>query len=160
MISLVIVAIGILGTFLSKSSTLQNISFVALGLNLNWVIGILLGNKVKKELLRVQYTNLNGQTGFDLLILFSQLQILLLIGVYLFCLISVRDILIELKEMDLLSAKEDGILWERAYEQMPLQSVQAILISFSVVQLLMMLAIIGYLFKFAQNGIDWSNKQV
>ena len=71
MISLVIVAIGILGTFLSKSSTLQNISFVALGLNLNWVIGILLGNKVKKELLRVQYTNLNGQTGFDLLILFS-----------------------------------------------------------------------------------------
>ena len=96
---------------------------MALGLNLNWVIGILLGNKVKKELLRVQYTNLNGQTGFDFLILYSQLQILLLIGIYLFCLASVREILIELKEMDLLSAKDDGLHWTRTYDTMPLQSV-------------------------------------
>ena len=38
--------------------------------------------------------------------------------------------------------------------------MQAILISFSVVQILMMMAVLGYLFRFAQNGIQWSNKQV
>lgn len=35
-------------------------SFLALALNVNWFIGFLLSNKVKKELDRVQYSNLNG----------------------------------------------------------------------------------------------------
>ena len=72
----------------------------------------------------------------------------------------VKEILIELKEMDIMAIKDGGQIWEREYDSMPLQSVQAILISFSIVQLLMMTAILGYLFRFAQNGIQWSNKQV
>ena len=59
-LSLVIVAIGILGTFLSKSKSLQYLSYMALALNLNWLLGFLASNKVKKELLRVKYSYLNG----------------------------------------------------------------------------------------------------
>ena len=159
-LSLVVVAIGILGTFLCKSEQLQSISFVALGLNLNWLFGFLLANKVKKELHRIQYSNMNGQTGFEMLIFFCQLQILIMIFIYIYSLFMVKEILIELKEMDIMAIKDGGQLWEREYDSMPLQSVQAILISFSIVQLLMMTAILGYLFRFAQKGIQWSNKQV
>ena len=132
-LSIVVVACGIIGTFLCKSTQLQNISWLALGLNLNWLIGFALSNKVKKELLRIQYSNLNGQTGFECLMLYCQLQILILIFIYIYALIVVRLVLIELKEMDLLSIKDNGYMWDREYKSMPLQSVQAILISFSVV---------------------------
>lgn len=132
-LSLVVVAIGLLGTYLCKSQQLHNISMVALGLNLNWLIGFLLANKVKKELERIIYSNMNGQTGFELLMFFTQMQILLLILIYIFSLFMVREILIELKEMDVLALKDGGQIWEREYDSMPLQSVQAILISFSIV---------------------------
>ncbi len=49
-LSLVIVAIGIFGTFFCKSKQLQLISYVALGLNLNWVAGFLAAKKVDNEL--------------------------------------------------------------------------------------------------------------
>lgn len=61
--------------------------------------------------------------------------------------------------MDLLALKDDGQLWAKLYNSMPLQSVQAIVISFSVVQILMLIAILYYLFRFAQSGIQWSNRQ-
>lgn len=69
-LSLVVVAIGILGTFLSKSHQLQMLSYAALALNFNWLFGFLASNKVKKELLRIQHTNLSGQTGFEFLMIF------------------------------------------------------------------------------------------
>lgn len=59
-LTLVVVSIGILGTYLCRSPHLQKMSFLALALNVNWFIGFLLSNKVKKELNRVQYSNLNG----------------------------------------------------------------------------------------------------
>lgn len=61
--------------------------------------------------------------------------------------------------MDVLALKDNGQLWANRHNQMPLQSVQAIVISFAVVQLLMMVAIMWYLFRFSQSGIQWSNKQ-
>ena len=132
---------------------------MALGLNLNWATGFLVSNKVKKELLRVQYNNLNGQTGFEFLMVFCQMQIMLLVFIYLCLLFVVRSLLVELKEMDVLAQKDNGQIWAAQYDQMPLQSVQAILISFGVIQMLMMASILAYLFRFAQAGIQWSNKQ-
>lgn len=44
--------------------------------------------------------------------LFGQLQVLLLIVIYLYALNMVKEIVIELKEMDMLSMKENGALWE------------------------------------------------
>ena len=157
-LSLVVVAIGILGTFLSKSHQLQMLSYIALGLNLNWLFGILCSNKVKKELLRIQHTNLNGQTGFEMLMIFCKFQIGALIFIYLFCLHVIKNLIVEVREMDVLALKDNGQLWANRHNGMPLQSVQAIVISFAVVQLLMMVAIMWYIFKFAQNGIQWSNK--
>ena len=90
---------------------------------------------------------------------YCQGQILILIGIFLFCMQILKRLIIEMREMDVLALKDNGQLWANQYDQMPLQSVQAILISFSVVQILMMLAIMGYLFRFAQQGIQWSNKQ-
>lgn len=115
-LTLVVVGVGILGTYLSKSPHLQNMSFLALALNVNWFIGFLLSNKVKKELDRVQYSNLNGQVGFELLMLFCQLQVLLLIVIYLYSLLMVKEVVIELKEMDMLAMKENGQLWEKSYD--------------------------------------------
>lgn len=152
-LSLVVVIIGLIGTLLCKSPQLRNMSLLALALNANWLIGFLLSNKVKKEVDRIQYSNLNGQTGFEFLMFFCQIQILLLIGIYLYALVMVREIVIELKEMNMLSVRENGQLWERAYNSMPLQSVQAVLISFSTVQILILIAVLGYLFRIAQNGI-------
>ncbi len=82
--------------------------------------------------------------------LFCQVQIMIIIGIYLYCLNVVRSILTELKEMDVLADKDNGQLWNSAYDDVPPQAVQAILVSFSIVQLLLMAAILYYLFKFAQ----------
>jgi len=59
-LSLIVVAIGILGAYLSKSKQLWVLSLGALALNFNWLFGFLGSHKVKKELLRIQHTNLNG----------------------------------------------------------------------------------------------------
>ena len=66
-VSLVIVAIGILGRYLTKSPTLLNLSLISLFLNLDWLAGFMLSNKVKKELNRIHFRNLNGGMGFELL---------------------------------------------------------------------------------------------
>jgi len=107
-LSLVIVALGIFGTYLCKSVQLQRISFTALGLNLNWFVGFLLANKVKKELHRIQYSNMNGQIGFECLLFYSQVQIFFMIFIYIFALVMVKEVLIELKEMDVLALKDGG----------------------------------------------------
>ena len=66
---------------------------------------------------------------------------------------------VEFKEMEVLSLKEEGELWVTKYEQMPLSAVQAILVSFFSVQVLLLSLIMYYMIKFAQCGIYWSNKQ-
>ena len=132
-LSLVVVATGILGTFLCKSVQLQYISYLALGLNLNWFAGFMLVGKVKRELQNVKFTNLNGQAGFETLMLFCQMQILIMAFIYLFSLALVRDVFVELKEMALLAAKPDGSLWTNEYGDMPHTTVHAILVSFTVI---------------------------
>ena len=51
---------------------------------------------------------MNGQTGFELLMFFCQMQILLMIFIYIYSLIMVKEILIELKEMDIMAIKDGG----------------------------------------------------
>lgn len=84
------------------------VSFVALGLNFNWALGYFISNRVKKELLRIQHTNLNGQTGFELMMLFCKVQIGALIFIYLFCLHVVKNLIVEIREMDVLALKDNG----------------------------------------------------
>ena len=81
-VSLVIVAVGILGRYFTKSSTLLNMSLIAIILNLDWLVGFMLSNKVKKELHRIHFRNLNGGTGFELLMVYCQMQILITVGIF------------------------------------------------------------------------------
>ena len=44
------------------------------------------------------------------------MQILFLIFIYIFSLVSVKEILIELKEMDILALKDNGAIWDIEYD--------------------------------------------
>ena len=79
---------------------------------------------------------------------------------YLYILLVIRNILIELKEMDVLAAKDNGYDFDKQYDQMNPSTVQAVMVSFAVVQILLLLVICYYLFRFGQKGILWSNKQM
>ena len=85
-VSLVIVAVGILGRYFTKSPTLLNLSLVSLFLNLDWLFGFMLSNKVKKELNRIHFRNLNGGIAFELLMVYSQMQILITVGLFIYLL--------------------------------------------------------------------------
>ena len=160
MLSLIVTAFGILGYFLCHSVQLHHLAYVALGLNLNWIIGFFLANRVKWLLDKISHTNLNGYTSFEFLMLFCQMQILLLVFIYLYLLLVIRNILIELKEMDVLAAKDNGYDFDKQYDQMNPSTVQAVMVSFAVIQILLILVIVYFLFRFGQKGILWSNKQM
>ena len=115
-LSLIVCAFGILGNYLCHSVQLHRLGFVSLGLNLNWIIGFLLANKVKWLLDKISHTNLNGYASFECLMLFCQMQILLLVLSYLYILLVIRNILIELKEMDVLAAKDNGYDFDKQYD--------------------------------------------
>ena len=69
-LSLVIVAVGILGRYFTKSPTLLNLSLVSLFLNIDWLVGFMLSNKVNKELNRIHFRNLNGGFSFEMLMIY------------------------------------------------------------------------------------------
>ena len=59
-LSIFVVIIGMIGKWITMSSSLLHTSFFALALNLNWFIGVLLSYRIRNELKRIQYSNLNG----------------------------------------------------------------------------------------------------
>ena len=83
-VTLVALCIGLLGNYLTKSPTLLNLSLVAVFLCINWPIGFLLSNKVKKELNRIHFRHLNGSGAFEMLIVYAQAQIILAVGLFIF----------------------------------------------------------------------------
>ena len=70
-VTIIALCIGLLGNYLTKSPTLFNLSLVAIFLCINWPIGFLLSNKVKKELNRIHFRNLNGGTAFEMLMIYA-----------------------------------------------------------------------------------------
>ena len=76
-----------------------------MGLSFNWIAGFIFVKKVKTQLLQVLYSQLNNLPSFEGLILFCNLQILWLVITYLFLIRSFNNIIIELKDMDLLDGK-------------------------------------------------------
>jgi len=47
---------------------------------------------------------------------YCQLQIMILIGIYLFCMQIVKDLIVEMREMDVLALKDNGQLWANQYD--------------------------------------------
>ena len=154
------VLIGTVGRWLTLSQSLLHTSFLALALIVNWFFGFILSHRVRNELKRILHSDLNGQIGFEMLMLYTMIQILFLVTIFLFILTTVNHLTIEIKEMGVLAQKENGDLWIDTYDQMPLQTVQAILISFSIIQTLLLATIMIYMFRFAMQGIRWSNVQI
>ena len=106
-------------------------SFIALGLSFNWIAGFIFVKKVKTQLLQVLYSQLNSLPSFEGLILFCNLQILWLVITYLFLIRSFNNIIVELKDMELLDGKGEQ-LWEKTYGEIPCQTIQAVLISLAL----------------------------
>lgn len=104
-VTIVALCIGLLGNYLTKSPTLMNLSLVAVFLCINWPIGFLLSNKVKKELNRIHFRHLNGGTAFEMLMIYAQGQILLAIGLFIFLIQASMSIFTESRELEMLFFK-------------------------------------------------------
>lgn len=59
---------------------------------------------------------MNGQVGFEFLLLYCQTQIFFLIFIYICSLLSVKEVLVELKEMEVLATKDGGKIWDVEYD--------------------------------------------
>ena len=55
--------------------------------------------------------------------MYTQVQILLMVVVFIFELTQVQNLTIECKEMEVLALKEDGNLWAKTYDTMPVTTV-------------------------------------
>ena len=97
------VLIGTVGRWLTLSQSLLHTSFLALALIVNWFFGFILSHRVRNELKRILHSDLNGQIGFELLMLYTMIQILFLVTIFLFILTTVNHLTIEIKEMGVLA---------------------------------------------------------
>ena len=154
------VAVGILGRYFTKSPTLLNLSLVALFLNLDWLAGFMLSNKVKKELNRIHFRNLNGGTAFELLMIYCQTQILILVSIFLYGLASVRRVLTEMRELETLFFKAEGALWESEFNLMSASAVEVQLGVFFLLQVVLLVVVKGVLIGFVKSGLKWGDHQV
>ena len=159
-VSLVIVAVGMLGKYFTKSQTLLTISIIALALNLNWVFGFMLSNKVKKELNRINYRNLNGGVAFELIMVYCQMQILLVVAIFVKLLYSCTVVLTEMRELESFFLKADGALWEKDFSLMSVTAVEVQLGVFFFLQLILFIVIMAVLVGFAKSGMRWGDDQV
>ena len=146
-----------MGRYFTKSPTLLNLSLVSLFLNLDWLIGFMLSNKVKKELHRIHFRNLNGGTGFELLMVYCQMQILITVALFITVLYQVSKILTEMRELETLSIKQDGALWEKEFNLMSVSAVEVQLGVFFFMQLLLFMVVMAVLIGFVKSGLKWGD---
>jgi len=77
-ITLIIVVFGIIGRVVTKNKSFTELGVLALVLNLVWVFGYFAMTKVEKNLSVASYRNLKGHNGFEMLMIFTQMQNVLL----------------------------------------------------------------------------------
>ena len=157
--TIVALCIGLLGNYLTKSPTLLNLSLVSVFLCINWPIGFLLSNKVKKELNRIHFRHLNGSTAFEMLMIYAQGQILLAVGLFIFLIQASMSIFTESRELEMLFFKQDGALWEREFSFISLSSVEVQLVVLFFLQLLLFILIIAILIQTVNSGLRWGDHQ-
>ena len=158
-LSLVSVAAGILGRYCTRSPTLLSLSLVCLFLNGDWLIGFMLSNKVKKELGRIHFRNLNGGAAFELLMAYCQMQIVAIAGLFIYALHCGARVLAEMRELETLAAGGDGALWESQFSLTSVAAVEVQLGAFFLVQAVLLLAIKGVLVGFVKSGLRWGDHQ-
>lgn len=103
--------VGIVGHISCKSSTALHLMILSMGLGALWIAGYIASYRTRKELVTVNFRNLNGSINFEALIVFCQLQILALAVTVIIGLQNVTNLLVELSYLQVLNGKNGGE-WE------------------------------------------------
>jgi hypothetical protein len=64
----------------------------------------------------MNFRNLNGSLNFEALMIFSQLQVLFLVLVFIFAYEQFKNMFIELKSLKMLAAQNDGEAWNETFQ--------------------------------------------
>lgn len=75
-------AVGLFGRFFCHSQASMNLTFLSIALGLNWCFGFVASFRTRKQLANVNFRNLNEDFNFDLLMTFTHLQTLMLVGTF------------------------------------------------------------------------------
>jgi hypothetical protein len=93
------VVFGLLGRGIGQSVTATQLTFLSMGLCVNWFFGYVFSYRTRKDLANINFRNLNGCINFEALMVFAQLQILVLVGTFIFGFTKLVSLIIELKEL-------------------------------------------------------------
>ena len=77
----------------------------------NWFFGFVASFRTRKDLANVHFRNLNGSVNFEALMVFCQLQILVLVGCFIFGFSRIRSTFVEVRTMQILATKNEGEAW-------------------------------------------------
>ena len=78
----------------------------------NYGLGFVAAYRTKKDLANVNFRNLNGSASFEALMAFCQLQIVFMLGSFIFGFTRIRAMMLEIKNMQALANKNEGSLWQ------------------------------------------------
>lgn len=74
--------VGIIGRLLTKCRVCLDLAIISFLLNGFWICGYHVTSKLTKDLCLVQYRNLNGHAGFEMLIMFCLSVMVAGVGVF------------------------------------------------------------------------------
>lgn len=107
------VLFGLLGVGAAKSNTALQLTFLSLFLGFCWFFGFVFSYRTRKDLANINFRNLNGSLNFEALMVFAQLQILILVGTFIFVFTKLTSVVIEIKELQLIADKTEE--WDLTY---------------------------------------------
>lgn len=114
--------------------------------------------RTRKDLANVNFRNLNGSLNFEALMVFAQLQILILACTFIFGFSKIVNLIIEIKDLQMLGHNAEE--WELIFGSRSPGSVQ-ILVGLTVsMQIVLLCVAIRYMMIFIKSGLSWSNQQV
>ena len=85
------------------------------------------------------------------------MQILITVALFITVLYQVSKILTEMRELETLSIKQDGALWEKEFNLMSVSAVEVQLGVFFFMQLLLFMVVMAVLIGFVKSGLKWGD---
>jgi hypothetical protein len=108
--------IGIFAKVFGHSSSAMYLTIISSVLTVNWFFGYASSYRTRKDLATMNFRNLNGSLNFEALMIFSQLQVLFLVLVFIFAYEQFKNMFIELKSLKMLAAQNDGEAWNETFQ--------------------------------------------
>ena len=107
------VIFGLIGFSAGHSHTALLLTIISICLCFNWLFGFIFSYRTRKDLANLNFRNLNGSLNFEALMGFAQLQILILVGTFIFAFSKFTSVIIEIRELSLLADKTEE--WELTF---------------------------------------------